>query len=66
MTPPIVGAFLVLAAFAPIPIPMWIIAEIHDFAMNKGLIKPDPEELWRLERNRYRGAVCSSNREAGK
>ena len=66
MMPPIVIAFLVLAAFSPITIPMWIIAEGHDWMMNKGLIKPDPEELWRLERNRYRGAVCSSNREAGK
>lgn len=51
MMPPIVIAFLVMVALAPITIPMLIIAEIHDFAMNKGWIKPDPEELWRLEQN---------------
>jgi len=43
MTPPIVIVFLIMVAFAPITIPMWIIAEIHDWRMNKGWMKPDPE-----------------------
>ena len=54
-----------LAAFAPITIAMWIIAEIHDWKMNKGWIKPDPEELWRLEQNRYRETASSHNRNKG-
>jgi hypothetical protein len=59
MIPPIVIPFLIIAVLAvvlwPVAIPVAIAVWWDGYAKDKGWIKPDPEELWLLEKNRYRG-----------
>jgi hypothetical protein len=52
MTPPLVISVLILAPLMVLAAPLiwW-----DGYAREKGWIKPDPEELWLLEKNRYRG-----------